>query len=392
METQGGRRGRPPYPDVLTPAEWHVLEQLRNGLTNAEIAIELGISPDGVKYHISNMLGKLDLPDRHALARWQPPGRFGGHRASTKAVLVLAGLVGSLVLVGVVILLAVRALGRPRPTNDLPDVHSTLKITSFQLTERIVNDVHITLPNGTAIPLPPGGTTDSRTIAFRSPDEVRIDDVGTVNNDGQSEPDAAASLSNGQNEWSWTPGSTDVTQQQQIPASAAAFVDEYPAKGTSLRSLVAKLAPARTAHFGGEGTVAGRPVYIIDLDPRPCPSGTPDTDGPRRLWLDKETLFPLKSDQYSVTGGRLTVSVVVTSIRYNLSLPNSVFQLPANAAVHGGGCGLPTPTPGAGSGNADPCATIRAEETAAAQATAAACATVSTPTALATSPNQSSRS
>ena len=53
------RGGRPRHPDILTPAEWGVLRELRAGGTNAEIAVRLGVSPDAVKYHISNMLGKL---------------------------------------------------------------------------------------------------------------------------------------------------------------------------------------------------------------------------------------------------------------------------------------------------------------------------------------------
>ncbi|MYH67451.1 MAG: helix-turn-helix transcriptional regulator [Dehalococcoidia bacterium] len=57
------RDGRPRHPDILTPGEWRVLEELRKGGTNAEIAVWLGISPDAVKYHLSNMLGKLDLHD-----------------------------------------------------------------------------------------------------------------------------------------------------------------------------------------------------------------------------------------------------------------------------------------------------------------------------------------
>jgi len=49
-----------------------VLEELRKGGTNAEIAIRLGVSPDAVKFHISNMLAKLGLDDRHQLAAWRP--------------------------------------------------------------------------------------------------------------------------------------------------------------------------------------------------------------------------------------------------------------------------------------------------------------------------------
>lgn len=62
------RRGRPRHPDVLTPAEWRVLEALRDGGTNAEIGARLGITADGVKFHISNMLSKLGLRNRRDLA------------------------------------------------------------------------------------------------------------------------------------------------------------------------------------------------------------------------------------------------------------------------------------------------------------------------------------
>jgi len=65
------RRGRPPHPDILTPREWEVLALLRDGLSNDEIAPRLGISRAGVKYHVSEILGKLNLPDRVAAARWQ---------------------------------------------------------------------------------------------------------------------------------------------------------------------------------------------------------------------------------------------------------------------------------------------------------------------------------
>ena len=51
-----GRRGRPPHPGDVTPAEERVLELVREGLPNAEIAIRLGISINTVRYHVSNLL------------------------------------------------------------------------------------------------------------------------------------------------------------------------------------------------------------------------------------------------------------------------------------------------------------------------------------------------
>jgi DNA-binding CsgD family transcriptional regulator len=64
-----GERGRPKYPDVLTPRQFEVLELIREGLTNPQIAERLGISPDGAKWHVKEILWKLDAPSREEAAR-----------------------------------------------------------------------------------------------------------------------------------------------------------------------------------------------------------------------------------------------------------------------------------------------------------------------------------
>lgn len=66
-----GKPGRPRHPDVLTPREWEVLALLRDGLSNEQIAQRLGISFDGAKYHVSEIITKLGVRDRRAAARWQ---------------------------------------------------------------------------------------------------------------------------------------------------------------------------------------------------------------------------------------------------------------------------------------------------------------------------------
>ena len=63
-------RGRPPHPDVLTPAEWRVANAVRHGMTNREISRRLRVSSDTVKYHLENILGKLSLAGRSELRRW----------------------------------------------------------------------------------------------------------------------------------------------------------------------------------------------------------------------------------------------------------------------------------------------------------------------------------
>lgn len=62
--------GRPPHPDTLTPAEWRVVDGVRHGLSNPAIAARLEVSPDAVKFHVSNALSKLGLTNRAELKVW----------------------------------------------------------------------------------------------------------------------------------------------------------------------------------------------------------------------------------------------------------------------------------------------------------------------------------
>jgi catechol 2,3-dioxygenase-like lactoylglutathione lyase family enzyme len=54
----------------LTPGEWRVIEAVRHGLGNREIAAGQGVSIDAVKYHVANALQKLGLSSRGELRRW----------------------------------------------------------------------------------------------------------------------------------------------------------------------------------------------------------------------------------------------------------------------------------------------------------------------------------
>jgi DNA-binding CsgD family transcriptional regulator len=67
-----GRRGRPPFPDILTPREWEVLALLRENLTNDAIAARLGVTHAAAKYHVSEILSKLGVASREEAAAWEP--------------------------------------------------------------------------------------------------------------------------------------------------------------------------------------------------------------------------------------------------------------------------------------------------------------------------------
>ncbi|MEN9205460.1 MAG: response regulator transcription factor [Thermostichales cyanobacterium BF4_bins_65] len=58
-------------PDVeLTPTETKVIQFVAKGMSNREIADNLGVSQRTVESHVSNMLAKTGLHNRTELARW----------------------------------------------------------------------------------------------------------------------------------------------------------------------------------------------------------------------------------------------------------------------------------------------------------------------------------
>ncbi|MDX6199414.1 MAG: hypothetical protein QOJ79_2565 [Actinomycetota bacterium] len=64
------REPRPQGPlSKLTSREWETLELMRQGLTTADIATQLYVSPVTVRTHVSAILRKLQVPDREAAVR-----------------------------------------------------------------------------------------------------------------------------------------------------------------------------------------------------------------------------------------------------------------------------------------------------------------------------------
>jgi DNA-binding CsgD family transcriptional regulator/catechol 2,3-dioxygenase-like lactoylglutathione lyase family enzyme len=70
MRATSRQRGRPPHPDVLTPAEWRVVNAVRHGMSNPQISKRLHVSIDAVKFHVANAVEKLGLRNRTALKHW----------------------------------------------------------------------------------------------------------------------------------------------------------------------------------------------------------------------------------------------------------------------------------------------------------------------------------
>ena len=63
------RRTTLAHPDGLTARESDVVRLLREGLSNAQVAVRLHISPKTVDHHVSAILAKLGVRTRHEAAR-----------------------------------------------------------------------------------------------------------------------------------------------------------------------------------------------------------------------------------------------------------------------------------------------------------------------------------
>jgi catechol 2,3-dioxygenase-like lactoylglutathione lyase family enzyme len=56
---------------VLTPGEWRIVNAVRHGMSNRQIARLRGISLDAVKFHVENAVNKLGLSGRAELRSWR---------------------------------------------------------------------------------------------------------------------------------------------------------------------------------------------------------------------------------------------------------------------------------------------------------------------------------
>lgn len=69
--------------DDLTPRQREVLQLVADGKTNPEIAEHLGITLDGAKFHIREILAKLEVDSREEAAEWWKAQRGIGTRVAS---------------------------------------------------------------------------------------------------------------------------------------------------------------------------------------------------------------------------------------------------------------------------------------------------------------------
>jgi DNA-binding CsgD family transcriptional regulator len=126
-----------PYRHDLTPRQRDVIEMLAHGLTNAEIAERLGVSLDGAKYHVREILGKLGAASREeAVQIWaQMPTRPAlWRRFSAALAWKLAAGVGALAIMIVAATLVVSLLARDDADQIAPPLGSPTPLATVNPT------------------------------------------------------------------------------------------------------------------------------------------------------------------------------------------------------------------------------------------------------------------
>lgn len=92
MSQQANEHDGEPFP-ALTKRQREVLDLLARGYSNPQIAEALGISLDGAKWHVSEVMAKLGAESRQGAAeRWRRHQRLGARVGRGLRALVPAAL------------------------------------------------------------------------------------------------------------------------------------------------------------------------------------------------------------------------------------------------------------------------------------------------------------
>lgn len=364
----------------LNERQREVLDLIVAGKTNAEIGEALGITLDGAKWNVSEILTKLGVESREEAAeywRWRNRGSRRLVRAlrgifAASTIKVAAG-VGGLAVAGV----AGVAVWLGFFHDATPEVASA---ESFYLEASIAvrsdpspQDIGSTIA-GQATPT--GSPVENRfTLRWWNQDR----DHGRWELDGLTpslDQRDFVVVYDGADEWSYDSSRNSYTrkpltplppQLKARPIAMAAWVGPYPA--STVRAMVDMLVAGRTdtrVTIAGEGQVVGRRAQIVELSPASRSSGvdtnrTPTAEiasGILRFWVDPLTMFVLKSELVDDTGRGQTFVAEVTKLEMPASIPADKLRfVPPKGAtlstgdpqVYGGGMSVPAVSPVAGS-------------------------------------------
>lgn len=165
------------------------------------------------------------------------------------------------------------------------------------------------------------------TLTYRRPGNWRRETIST-GRDGQRSHLVFA-RSSGDQGWTWRPGGSVMTRGAGSPGGFIRPIAPYEFGSPSLDYVVEQLTPCYAVPPPAEEAVAGRPAYRLDLDPRCRDFPGTRYNGPRTLWLDRETLFVLRERIVDRDDGSEVYFREVTEVHYNVALDDDLFQPPA---------------------------------------------------------------
>ncbi|HEX6030861.1 MAG TPA: helix-turn-helix transcriptional regulator [Tepidiformaceae bacterium] len=287
----------------LNDRQREVLALVAQGLTNAEIGERLGMSLDGAKWNVSEILSKLGLASREEAAeywRWRHGGVWSRVRALMGAPLAKVVGAGAMAVVGVVVVAALVSEDEP-PAEEAPGRPFYLEAEVAATTET-AETVRTTLR---------WWWRDDQHMRFE--DEV-TDPDGTVRR--------SVLVRDGRSQWNlWI----DQSSYREAPVPGGPLqipisLGRLPLEGgaASLDDVIAWL---DSTHKGNSRTqvvrkdrLLGRSVTVLQHD----------SDGPVEVWIDRSSLLVLKL--VSDKAGESRIEATVTRLDYDVELDDSLFQ------------------------------------------------------------------
>lgn len=352
----------------LNERQRRVLDLLVQGKTNGEIAATLGITLDGAKWNVSEILGKLGLATREEAADyWRWRNRHG--RGVVRALRGLAGPAALKWATGGVAAMAVAAIavGFLAASDDEPAAPGDFYLEArIEVVDRTRGD-GVTVSGAT--PTPDTETETETTVsALRWWSKDRDHARWEIESDRDGTRTDTTVVVDGA--WQWVYSSATNTYSKSAipdlpdgvetrPLALGAFVGPIgvPSKAAFL-DLLRDSADFDFVRETGTATLLGRKTTIIEFGPAsrgstsqgsaplgaspsaaPTPPATETSSGVVRVWLDEERMVAMR---YVISGSRADVQAEVLELDWNAPVParKLVFEPPAGAALVDADTGL----------------------------------------------------
>ncbi|MGE3076009.1 MAG: response regulator transcription factor [Dehalococcoidia bacterium] len=323
----------------LNDRQRHVLDLLVAGKTNGEIGDELGITLDGAKWNVSEILGKLGLDSREQAAdywRWRKRSRIPTPNLrglATMGALKWAGGAVAVIAVGIV-LLAVLYRDDDADGSDLPPFYLEARIEVLDTSTTVGTNIAGT------------GLTQIRRVMLirwwnRDVDHMRVE-IQTLEPASYAGTDLIVTDGTNQiyyrettNSYSKTP-LFDFPEEAKLrvrPWSFSTFIGPWPSIASNLDELIEQIEasggpdnPSKVTRIGTD-VVLGRPTTILQLAPFGASSssdGVTTYNGSARYWLDEARMVFLREEVDS--GGAQNFQAEVTRLDWNADVNSGHFE------------------------------------------------------------------